>query len=125
MKKQSDLLLPYYFGSISESDRLEVEQALLVDTEYLLNYLDLKRQLELAPLTHQAPSSRVYLNLRDQVRSKKKFFIPFALTASVGAALIFGWTFVRHPSSTQPSHNQSSEIYFDTPGELSVSSSVL
>jgi hypothetical protein len=120
------LLLPFHFGSIEDKDRILVERELLTDSEVLVDYLDLKRNLESAELIPQAPSKSVWLKLQERVQAKKKFIIPISFGAAVAASVLAAFIFLRQPSQeTRPQSQSSEENLFDTRTELPANSSVL
>ena len=120
------LLLPFHFGSIEDKDRILVERELLTDSEVLVDYLDLKRNLESAELIPQAPSNSVWLKLQERVRAKKKFIIPISFGAAVAASALAAYIFLRQPSQeTRPLNQSSEENLFDSRTELPANSGVL
>ena len=120
------LLLPFHFGSIEENDRILVERELLTDSEILVDYLDLKRNLESAELIPSLPSKSVWLKLQERVQAKRKFIIPISFGAAVAASVLAAFIFFHQPSQETKSQPQSNkEILFDTRTELPANSSVL
>jgi len=79
-------LLSFYFGSLSDAERLKVEQTMLTDTEMLLDYLDLKRQMELATPVVQQPSPALWRRLQAKVKTSKKTQFALVLGISLAAA---------------------------------------
>ncbi len=120
------LLLPFHFGSIEDNDRTLVERELLIDTEVLVDYLDLKRNLEAAELIPHAPSKSVWAKLQERVQTKRQFIIPISFGAAVAASVLAVFIFLDQPSQKTKSQNQSGgEILFDSRTELPANSSVL
>ncbi len=120
------LLLPFHFGSIEDKDRIFVERELLTDSEVLVDYLDLKRNLESAELIPEAPSHSVWLKLQQRVQAKKKFIIPISFGAAVAASVLAAFIFFHQPpQETRPKNQASEEVLFDTRTELPANSSVL
>lgn len=120
------LLLPFHFGSIEDKNRTLVERELLIDSEVLVDYLDLKRSLESAELIPHDPSRSVWIKLQDRVRAKKKIFIPISFGAAVASSVIAAFIFFHQPSQETNSQTQSDEeILFDTRTERPANSSVL
>ncbi|OFZ18654.1 MAG: hypothetical protein A2Z20_04800 [Bdellovibrionales bacterium RBG_16_40_8] len=120
------LLLPFHFGSIEDKDRTLVERELLTDSEVLVDYLDLKRNLESAELIPHSPSRSVWIKLQERVKAKKKFIIPISFGAAVAASVVAAFIFYHQPSQDTKSQTQSGEeLLFDTRTELPANSSVL
>lgn len=125
-QKIKSLLLSFHFGAIEDKDRTLVERELLTDSEVLVDYLDLKRNLESAESIPQAPSRSVWLKLQMQVQAKKKIIIPISFGAAVAASVLAAFIFFHQPSQEIKTQNQSTEeILFDTRTELPANSSVL
>lgn len=120
------LLLSFHFGSIEDRDRTLVERELLTDSEVLVDYLDLKRNLESAELIPSSPSKSVWFKLQERVQARKKFIIPISFGAAVAASVLAAVIFFRQPSQETKLQNQpSEEILFDTRTELPANSGVL
>ena len=116
------LLLPFYFGSLSEQERLQVEQEMLTDPEALLDYLDLKRHVEGAFEIPPQPSLALWQRLRPQFQSPRAKVISFALVFAM-LALVCSVIFLRHNTDVQTSMPQ--QILFDSSSEHSRASNVL
>lgn len=123
--KIGKLLLPFYFGSISESDRLQVERELLLDTEVLVDFLDLKRNLECEPLCTPAPSAQVWsrLSIRAKLQKRPKFFLSVGL--AVAASLIIFFIYWAGDNSSAPTSSSINQFLFDSSSELPANSNVL
>lgn len=120
------LLLPFYFGSIEDKDRIIIERELLTDTETLIDYLDLKRSLEAAEVLPQIPSRSVWVKLQQHVPIKKKFIIPISFGTAVAASVFAAFLFFHESTQNTKEHIQLSEdVLFDTRTELPAHSSVL
>lgn len=120
------LLLPFHFGSIEDNDRILVERELLIDSEVLVDYLDLKRALESAQAIPQSPSKATWLKLQEKVQAKKKYIIPMSFVAALAASVFIAVMFFRQPDQAPVNSNYSSgEILFDTRTELPANSNVL
>lgn len=117
-------LLSFYFGSVSDEDRLKVERDLLTDPEVLVNYLDLKREVEGAAKVPQMPSPFVWQRLQSKVvvsrRAKISLVVGIGVAAVVAALVIF----LRLGVETTPSLNGKS-ILFDSGSEQFGHSNVL
>ena len=70
--KIKSLLMPFYFGAIEENERVQVERELLADTEVLVDYLDLKRNLERAHEFNTLPSAQVWARFEERFVTKRK-----------------------------------------------------
>lgn len=117
--KNKSLLLPFYFGSVQEEERIKVERELLTDPELLLDYLDLKRKIEVAESIPTQVSNNVWLNLKYKMQAKKKFYWPMAL-GLVTAAVLAIWIVVDKPAKNpdqQPEVQQTSFL-IDSSSEL-------
>jgi hypothetical protein len=125
--KTKSLLLPFYFGSIKDQDRMLVERELLSDSEMLIDYLDLKRSLEHAPMVPQQPSTALYQRLLPKTSKRKLVFWVASFGAAAAAAIVAVFFMSSNPSSTKtPAHlNEHKEILFDSNSELSINSNVL
>jgi len=118
-----EMLLPFYFGSLNEEQRLVIERQLLTDEETLVDYLDLKRSIEGAALEQQKPSVSLWQKLKP--KEKKKFYISLAFGSAVAAGLL---AFLLLNGRTQPVESMPqavSNILFDSSSELPASSDVL
>jgi hypothetical protein len=118
------LLLPFYFGTIEERNRLLVERELLSDSEMLIDYLDLKRTIESAePIPTLSP--KVWYQLKDRVKDRKKVLLPFSIgMAFVMILLIFSMVHLKN-ENREAKTSIENEILFDSNSELPASSSVL
>ena len=89
------MLLPFYFGSVSDEDRLIVERELLIDSEVLTDYLDLKRELEVASLSSHEPSASLWQRLKPKTQKQKRVLFSFSVGAAVAAGLLIFFLFQR------------------------------
>jgi hypothetical protein len=123
--KLQKLLLPFYFGSVTDEERLLVEREMLTDTEVLVDYLDLKRSLEAAPLSALQPSALLWQRIKPKNPAQKKVWISFSIGAALAAGIALALLFrggSETPELTQPSANRA---LFDSSSEHSASSGVL
>jgi hypothetical protein len=123
--KIKSLLLPFYFGSIADSERTLIERELLLDSETLVDYLDLKRSIEAAEHFPLAPSASLFSKLQEIIKPKRRFFISLSLGAvAAGVLLIF---FVLKPKTIDPKNIDQApeEILFNLRDELPANSNVL
>jgi len=79
-------LLSFYLGSVDDNRRLYVEQELLTDPAVLLDYLDLKRELEGATPVPSTPSPAVWQKLKSQIPSSRRTQLSLLWGVSVAAA---------------------------------------
>lgn len=122
--KIKDLLLPFYFGSITDEDRTRVERELLTDSEILVDYLDLKRNIEAAELFPMSPSSQVWHRLEQKINPRKKMILSISFGA-IAAMIVLSFIFILKPKSIENVQTaDASEILYDS-RELSISSDVL
>jgi hypothetical protein len=97
MKLESaEALLPFYFGTVDETERLRVERTLLEDPEALIDYLDLKRKLEAAMEVPVAPSAALWAGLSERLRRTPRstwivWGAGLAAAACLAVALGQGW----------------------------------
>lgn len=128
MKKNiKSFLLPFYFGSVNEDERLKVERELLIDTSLLTEFLDLKREIESAEAIPSGPSYSVWYSIKSKLIAKKKVIIPafgVAVFASIIAILIFVDLNSTVPNKHEPAKGRT-ELIFDSSSELPASSNVL
>jgi hypothetical protein len=122
VKKQ---LLDFHFGSVSETDRLLIEQELLLDSEMLVDYLDLKRQVEAAYVIPPQPSLGLWEKMKPKTQAQRRTWISLSVGAALAAGLALFFAFHPVPQEidlTQPTANNA---LFDSSSELPVSSGVL
>lgn len=124
-EKNQNLLRSFYFGSLSEPERLQVERELLCDNEVLVEYLDLKRQLEAAEILPQTPSPQLWQRLSIQWDKKKVWVFSLGLALAASLALLFVFKFQPSTGPTLDPSPVPTEILFDSSAELPVSSHVL
>ena len=120
--KIKDLLLPFYFGSIAETERIKVERELLTDTEVLVDFLDLKRSLEAAETIPNGPSVNLWTKLSQHSKFQKKAIWTLSFGAGLAAAIALVFVFNK---TSDFSKTKGQEILFDSSSELPVNSSVL
>lgn len=118
-----NLLLPFYFGSVSEDERLLVEREILADPEVLVDYLDLKRKVEGAHLIAAQPSSSLWEKIRPKTPTQKKAWISLSLGAAIAACLAL--LFIFQSTTTKMVQPSANHALFDSSSELPVSSGVL
>jgi hypothetical protein len=116
------LLLPFYFGSVNEEQRLAVERELLADPEALLDYLDLKRKIEAAQ-DISGPTPQLWARLNQKIRPYRKTVFSISVGAAIAASLLLVWLFLAKPAELQ--NETGPELLFDSNYEHSLSSGVL
>lgn len=121
--KLKKLLIPFYFGSIEDGNRLLVERELLTDAEMLIDYLDLKRKLEAAVELPQAPSLTLWNKLQEQIEPRKKMIFSISLGTLLVASIVLFFVFKSEQIDQSPSMR--AEILFDSNSEHPASSIVL
>lgn len=84
-----NLLEHFYHGNLSEEDRLEIERQLLIDPEFLLDYLDLKRQHEAALKMPQKAPHQVWVYLSQRWAPPKKLWLPLGLASLASSLFVF------------------------------------
>lgn len=123
--KTKDLLLPFYFGSISEEERIHMERELLTDSEVLTDFLDLKRDLEAAGLIVNSPSENLWQNLKPKTIQQKRFYISLSLGAALAAGIAIIVLIQSQPKARELIQPPISQTLFDSSSELPASSGVL
>lgn len=123
-KNIKSLLLPFYFGSVKEDERTLVERELLVDSEMLLDYLDLKRTIEKAELVPSAPSIAVWKNLRQKTSKRQRLIFSLGAAAALVLALSI-FLLKQQPQESTSVTPVQNEMLFDSMSEPSSSSNVL
>lgn len=124
-------LLAFYFGTLGEQELLRLERELLLDSELLVDYLDLKRKLEAAEEIPRQPSAAVWRRLSARLSPRKRFLLSVSAGVAVAASLVFlaFLLFKSHTLETSPLHDgpatSGGAILFDSSAELPASSSVL
>ena len=119
------LLLPFYFGAIKDQDRIIVERELLTDSEVLVDYLDLKRNIEAAEEFPRVPSKVLWFRLKKYIEPKKKTVFSVTFGAVIAAAVLICWVFLTKSKYDFEPNLKSNEILFDSRNELPVNSNVL
>lgn len=123
--KKNDRLLEFYFGSLEESARLQIERELLEDQEVLLDFLDLKRRIESADEIPSKPSTLVHSRILLSVKKNRKPWT-YAMGTAVAAALIVAFSFLLKPAKVEVSQEKiHQQILFDSGAEHFSSSSVM
>jgi hypothetical protein len=125
--KPQKRLLAFYFGSLSEEERLKVERDLLTDVEVLTDYLDLKRDLEAAPLPSKQPSSALWERLKPKTVQRRRLYLSLSIGAAVAAgfALILFLQPQPQPKPAELMQPSAAKVLFDSSAELPASSGVL
>jgi hypothetical protein len=118
------LLTPFYFGSISDAERLVVERELLIDSETLVDYLDLKRKIEFATEIPAEPSPSVWRRLQAEIKPRRKLVLTLSFAVGLAASVMIAAMFFKKPTSDLPMTN-GTPILFDSGNEQSGGSSVL
>lgn len=122
--KLSQNLLSFYFGSVSDEDRLKIEREMLTDPEVLLDYLDLKREVEGAATVPQTPSPLVWQRLQSKTVISKRTKISLMIGLGVAAAIAALVVFLNQNVEPVPSLNGKA-ILFDSGSEQFGHSNVL
>ncbi len=118
-------LLSFYFGSMSEKERLQIEHDLLVDPETLIEFLDLKRDLEASPLSTTNPSPSLWHRLKPKDKKQKRLYLSFSIGAAVAMGLVAIFINVSQPEPIELVQPEVSKVLFDSSSELPASSGVL
>ena len=122
----TDNLLPFYFGSIDDQERLKIEQKMLVDPEVLLDYLDLKRQMESAALVPQQPSRALWNRLQPKLSRRSRITIALGFAVAVAASIVLAFLILQKPAANETSGATMGEkILFDSDSEHFSHSNVL
>ena len=116
------LLLPFYFGSINDQDRLAIEQEMLCNEELLVDYFDLKRTIEIASSVPQLPSPSVFISLKALLPKHKKTWINLSIGAAIAASILLFYTFkitdetyeLKSPSAHRKIYDSSSELFLNS-----------
>ncbi len=122
---QKTRLLCFHFGAIEDEERLEIERELLVDSERLLDYFDLKRQLETASAVPSGPSSALWGRLIPHARRHRRVLISFSVGAAIAAGIAVHLFLQpsRELNDCQPP--KINRLLFDAGAELPASTGVL
>jgi hypothetical protein len=123
--EKRDELLRFYFGSIEDSTRLRVERDLLMDSELLVNYFDLKRKLEAAADVPTMPSWSVWQRLQRHVKERPAPNRILAFGLGVAASVIFLVVTLASFFPVSEIERRAPQILIDVNSELPVSSNVL
>lgn len=114
--------IAFYFGSCEEGDRLAMEKELLSDPEALVDFLDLKRRLEIAETLPQGPSPKVWRKLQSRWKAHPQKAVPLAFGILVAACAMVLFMFYFHKDTQVPVQPH---FLFDSFSELSAASNVL
>ena len=121
-------LRSFYLGKSSEEERLQIEQQLLVDPVVLLDFLDLKRQLEGAETIPQKPSDFLWRKLSPAFSTPKRKAIAIGFSLLAAASIcFFAFSMLIKPKLVVDSDSGASSgkrILFDSNFEQPVSSGV-
>ena len=117
-------LVSFYFGSLSDEARLTIEREMLTDPEVLLDYLDLKREIEGAAQVPQAPSPFVWQRLQAKMKVSRRAKISFAVGLGVAAAIAALFLLLHRSVDTEPTLGGKA-ILFDSGSEQLGHSNVL
>jgi hypothetical protein len=121
-------LLPFYFGTIDDGRRLRMERKLLEEPDALVDYFDLKREIEAALPVPTGPSAQLWRRLSEQVaRSPRKAVFAFSLGLAVAACLLVCVLLFSRPGPRPAASVSAGEngILFDPGRELLGGSGVL
>lgn len=118
-------LLPFYFGSIEDSDRLMIEKELLTNPDILLDFFDLKREIEAAQLIPQKPSYKVWDRLKKNIPPQKSYFLKLSLGMGIALIILCMSLFFIKSKDKNILTKMPNEIIFDSNNELPASSNVL
>ena len=122
MKTQTrNSLVEFYFGTMEETRRLQIEKELLLDPEMLLDYLDLKRELESAAPVPHGPSPFLWRRLQPLTKKRKWQLAGF--TALIAASFACLYIFASYKGQSSTPNN--SGLLFDSSPEHSFASDVL
>src|SRR5947209_5141220 len=113
-----NLLMPFYFGSIGDRERLLVERNLLTDPETLVDYLEIKRKIESAETLPQSPSIKLWSKLKRQVSPRKKTMVSFSIGVAVAASVLVCWILFSSPKQRAEVSTNGSAVLFDSIREL-------
>ncbi len=116
-------LLEFHFGLLDENQRLQLEKEMITDPEMLINYLDLKREVEGNALIPQQPSPFLWQRLQRVSVKKKSWFIAFAVGAV--AATLACFYILAQPKGEIVPFTRDHSILFDSSAEHSFASDVL
>lgn len=118
-------LLAFYFGSIDDDARLEIERALLTDEENLISYFDLKREIEAARAVPSGPSPNLWRRLANSKHIRRQTIVSISLGAALAAGLALFFV-LRTGSDTQEIKAVPVDrVLFDSSAEQSASLGVL
>jgi len=116
-------LVEFYFGSLPEEKRLHIEKEMLTDPEILLDYLDLKREIEGSQLVPQQPSKLLWQRLRHVAKKKQAWYITLAVGA-LAATIAFIYL-MNKPNVGEEPFMVNGKILFDSGAEHPLTSDVL
>lgn len=124
-------LIPFYFGAIESKERLSLERDLLSDPELLLDYFELKREIESAEAIPAFSSEAVFARLVKRIESPRTMAFG-TLVGAIAASVLLAWYFGVLPGvqnsaillQGQKESGSQKALFFDASGELSHSSGV-
>ncbi len=122
---QETRLLSFHFGAIEEEERLAIERELLVDSERLLDYFDLKRQLEAAGAVPSGPSSALWGRLVPHAVRHRRVLISFSVGAAIAAGIAAHLLLQPNRELNNYEPPKINRVLFDASAELPASAGVL
>lgn len=121
-----DRLVPFYFGAIQDEERLSLERALLTETDILVDYLDLKREIEGAGLVPAGPSPALLRRLSERLaRMPRRRIIAVSLGLAAAASIAVCLFALSRPAPGSARGASKDGVLFDPGRELSDQGGVL
>lgn len=125
MTPTNDRLQAFYLGTLTEADRLEVERDLLVDSELLLDFFELKRESENVRPVPSGPSPQLWQKLVRTRPSRRQALWLSAAAGAAAATLALFWSLQQNAAVENLPAPLQTKVIFDSSAELPVTSNVL
>lgn len=81
-------LLEFYYGVVDEKLRLELEQKMLTDQEWVLDFLDLKRELEAATVFPNDPPTELWQRLFQRLSAPRRHWLGLSIGGAAAASIV-------------------------------------
>lgn len=118
-------LLDFYHGSLTESERLEIERKMLSDPIHLLDFLDLKRELDGAAKVPETPSAYLWHRLAKKIPTSRRAQISLVVGLTFACLLWLSFTLWPKQTFVSDSSTNESRTLFDSGHEQPGLSDVL
>jgi hypothetical protein len=81
-------LLEFYYGVVDENSRLTLEQKMLTDQEWVLDFLDLKRELEASTVFPNDPPIELWQRLSHRMSAPRRHWLKLSIGGAIAASIL-------------------------------------